>query len=562
MTAYAKTAWYPIAAEADLAFRHVYHAMLLGREMAVWRADDNAINAWENRCLHRGVRLSIGINEGTELKCQYHGWRYANHTAACTYIPAHPANAPARTIRNRTYQTRTAYGLVWSSLDPIEEFPRFPAIVASEPLVLRAIPVNASAAETVAGVCSFDGAVRIGPVACETPDALYLIQPVATNRSIIRGVLKHEFAAADRLATLRRYNDLLSALRERIEAAAIALPEEVVDIPRSLPAEPVPTGAAVSRPAPHRVRVARKWAPAAEIAAFRLETIGTPLPDFDAGAHIDVHLPNGLVRQYSLTNAPGDTAAYVIGVKREPDSTGGSSTLHEAVREGDVLAISAPHNNFRLARAAKETLLVAGGIGITPLLAMARSLAASRQAFHLHYFVRSPQHAAFRDEFSSFAGKFTVYEALDPAATRSRLAALLARRPESGHVYVCGPAPMLEAVRDVADKAGWPEDSVHFEYFKNTRPIDVSSAFEVALARSALTLRVPPGKTIVDVLRENGVFVPTSCEQGACGTCMTTVLDGEPDHRDVFLNNAEKASGACMMPCVSRAKSARLVLDL
>ena len=368
------------------------------------------------------MRLSIGINEGTELKC-HHGWRYANHTAACTYIPAHPANAPARTIRNRTYQTRTAYGLVWSSLDPIEEFPRFPAIVASEPLVLRAIPVNASAAETVAGVCSFDGAVRIGPVACETPDALYLIQPVATNRSIIRGVLKHEFAAADRLATLRRYNDLLSALRERIEAAAIALPEEVVDIPRSLPAEPVPTGAAVSRPAPHRVRVARKWAPAAEIAAFRLETIGTPLPDFDAGAHIDVHLPNGLVRQYSLTNAPGDTAAYVIGVKREPDSTGGSSTLHEAVREGDVLAISAPHNNFRLARAAKETLLVAGGIGITPLLAMARSLAASRQAFHLHYFVRSPQHAAFRDEFSSFAGKFTVYEALDPAATRSRLAA-------------------------------------------------------------------------------------------------------------------------------------------
>jgi ferredoxin-NADP reductase/nitrite reductase/ring-hydroxylating ferredoxin subunit len=562
MTIYPTSAWYPIAAETDLPFRHVFHATLLGREFAVWRADDDTVNVWENRCLHRGVRLSIGANDGTELKCQYHGWRYANRTAACTYIPAHPANAPARTIRNRTYQVRRAYGLVWSGIDPIEEFPRFPALVTAEPLPMRAIPVNASAAETLAGLCSLAGARQDGPLRCETADALYLIQPVSTNRSIIRGLLKRDVMQAERLATLRRCNEILSALRDQIEATAVAMPEEAIEIPRSLPAEPVPGGSVAARPAAHRVRIARKWSPAAEIAAFRLESIGTALPDFEAGAHIDVHLPNGLIRQYSLTNSPGDHAAYVIGVKREPDSSGGSSTLHDSVREGDVLAISDPHNNFRLTRGAKDTLLIAGGIGITPLLAMARSLARSTRNFHLHYFVRSPQHAAFREDLAPLAGRFTIYEALDAAATRSRLEALLATRPDGGHVYICGPAPMLEAARSIAETADWPEDSVHFEYFKNARTIDSSSAFEVALARSAMTLRVPGGKTIVEVLRENGVFVPTSCEQGACGTCMTAVLDGVPDHQDVFLSKAEQASGACMMPCVSRAKSARLVLDL
>ena len=466
MTAYSKSAWYPIAAETDLPFRHVFHAMLLGREFAVWRADDDTVNVWENRCLHRGVRLSIGTNEGTELRCQYHGWRYANRTAACTYIPAHPANAPARTIRNRTYQVRRAYGLVWSGIDPIEEFPRFPALATAEPLPMRAIPVNASAAETLAGLCSLDGACQDGPLRCETADALFLIQPVSTNRSIIRGLLKHDVTQAEQLATLRRCNEVLSTLRDRIEATAVAMPEEVIEVPRSLPAEPVPGGTVAARPAAHRVRIARKWWPAAEIAAFRLESIGTALPDFEAGAHIDVHLPNGLIRQYSLTNSPGDNSAYVIGVKREPDSSGGSSTLHDIVREGDVLAISDPHNNFRLARGARETLLIAGGIGITPLLAMVRSLARSALNFHLHYFVRSPQHAAFREDLAPFAGRFTIYEALDGAATRSRLEALLAARPDGAHVYVCGPAPMLEAVRSIAETAGWPEDSVHFEYFK------------------------------------------------------------------------------------------------
>lgn len=321
---YSRTVWYPIAAETDLPFRHVFHAILLGQELAVWRADDDTINVWENRCLHRGVRLSIGINQGTELKCQYHGWRYANRTASCTYIPAHPANAPVRTIRNRTYPMQRAYGLIWASLDPVEDFPSYAAITASEPLPMRGIAVNASPAETTASL-ELLSARRTGPLACETPEAVYLVQPVSTNRSVIRGVLKHDVAQADRLPILRRCNEVLSALRERIEQAAIIVPEEEIEVPRVLPAEPV-AGAPVSeRPTPHRVQVVRKWTPAAEIAAFRLEAIGGSLPAFEPGAHIDVRLPNGLIRQYSLTNAPsdtsapGDTSAYVIAVKRERD---------------------------------------------------------------------------------------------------------------------------------------------------------------------------------------------------------------------------------------------------
>jgi ferredoxin len=130
------------------------------------------------------------------------------------------------------------------------------------------------------------------------------------------------------------------------------------------------------------------------------------------------------------------------------------------------------------------------------------------------------------------------------------------------HLYLCGPGPMLQAARRIAAELGWPETAVHFEYFKNTNKIDDSSSFEVALARSCVTLKVPAGKTILEVMREAGVDMPSSCEQGACGTCLATVIEGEPDHQDVYLNDAEKKSGTKIMTCVSRAKSARLVLDL
>lgn len=560
---YSKSAWYPIAAEHELHYRHVYHAGLLGHEFAVWRADDDTINVWENRCLHRGVKLSIGVNMGAELKCQYHGWRYANGTAACTYIPAHPANAPARTIKNRTYPVTRRFGLVWTSLDPEGKLPRIDALEDMTSLVLRAMPVNASAHAVIEGLLTLDGRKATGPLTVETPDAFYLVQPVAPNRAIVRGLAKNAAAPDARIADLREHNERLTALRERIEALAPSEPEEDVEIPLSLPVMTV-SGATTTlgREAGLRVCVARKWITAPSVAAFRLESINHPLPDFEAGAHIDVHLPNGLIRQYSLTNGPHETSAYVIGVKLEPRSGGGSSALHESVREGDVLAISEPRNNFNLVKNAQHTTLIAGGIGITPLLAMAKTLHPAGKPFALHYFVRSMEYTAFREDLMPFGTRVRLHERLDGDGTRERLGELLATRPNGGHVYICGPWPMLEVARAAAEQAGWPEDAVHFECFSNTLSIDDSSAFEIVLARSALTLQVPAGKTIVQVLRDNGISIPTSCEQGACGTCLTTVLDGRPDHQDVYLSKAEQASGACILPCISRAKSSRLTLDI
>ena len=310
------------------------------------------------------------------------------------------------------------------------------------------------------------------------------------------------------------------------------------------------------------MQVRRKWETAAGVAAFELAPIEGVLPTFQPGAHIDVHLPNGLVRQYSITNGPGETSYYRLGVKLEPDSTGGSVCLHETVREGDVLAISEPRNNFPLRRDSMRTILLAGGIGITPLLAMAQSLDRMSLAFELHCFAQSAEHTAFSDVLDGLGESVVRHLGLPPDETVAEIRRLVAAPDEFTHVYVCGPGPMLEAARREAAEAGWPDDHVHFEYFKNTTEIDDSSTFEVALARSALTVTVPSGSTILEVLRESGVPLPSSCEQGACGTCVATVLEGEPDHQDVYLNDSDHEAGDRIMTCVSRALSDRLVLDL
>lgn len=579
--------WHPVAASDDLPHRHTFHGKLLGRELAVWRADDDFVNVWENRCLHRGVRLSIGINNGRELKCQYHGWRYANRTAGCTYIPAHPADAPAQTICNRTFPAIERYGLVWSGEDPRGEVPDVPILNDDSAFGLRPISVNAPAELVLTHLSGYEfqpaGHLH-GATATMTVDergdltvtltssshdaaatAVFFVQPVDSSVSIIRGVLSEPPTRGDQIPILRHHSNGLARLRERIEADAASRPAPmpmvatIEQVPRSLgDVAETPLG----RIAKHRVVVARKWETAEGVAGFELESIGDPLPTYQPGAHIDVHLPNGLIRQYSLTNGPGEGTAYRLGVKLEPKSRGGSSCLHETVREGDVLAISAPRNNFPLRRDSVKTVLVAGGIGITPLLAMAQTLAKDNLDYELHYFAQTDDHIAFAPVLDRLGGAVVRHLGLSPEETGSTLAQLLAEYGEAYHVYVCGPGPMLEATRTIATEAGWPDRAVHFEYFKNTREIDDSSSFEVSLARSALTLEVPGGKTILEVLRANGVAIPSSCEQGACGTCSVNVLDGEPDHQDVHLNNSEKAAGDRIMTCVSRATSARLVLDI
>ncbi len=583
------TTWHPIAAGSDLPFRHVFHGQLLGRELAVWRADDGYVNVWENRCLHRGVRLSIGINDGRELKCQYHGWRYSNRTAGCTYIPAHPADAPARTITNRTYPSAERYGLVWSAEEPAGDVPSIAGLDTGDPLVLRGIAVNAPASK----VASLLKAYRFQPsdkldrdaatveveildahtVALRAKDeaaetfAVFFIQPVDSGRSVVRGVLDSGPRDAERrIAVLRHHNERLTALRDRAEREAAAEPApppikpDFAQVAPELAEMPQPTRS--GRKAAISVEVSRKWPTAEGIAGFELRPVKGFLPTFQPGAHIDVHLPNGLVRQYSIVNGPGETDRYVIGVKLEPESLGGSSCLHESVREGDVLAISEPRNNFPLRRDAVKTILIAGGIGITPLIAMAQALHHSGLVHELHYFASAARQVAFEERCTELSDTIVTHLGLGPEETVERIRALLAVYRTGLHVYLCGPAPMLEAGRSFANEAGWPDSTVHFEYFKNTHAIDNSSSFDIALARSCVTLNVPGGKTILEVMRENGIDMPSSCEQGACGTCVATVIEGEPLHQDVYLNEEERRAGQKIMTCVSRAKSARLVLDI
>ena len=394
---------------------------------------------------------------------------------------------------------------------------------------------------------------------------VFFVQPVDSARCVIRGVLAEAPPAGEQLAVWRHHATELDQLRVAIEAEAASLPspEPMVPALQQVPLHlaEVPDAPAGRQPA-LRVQVQRKWAAAAGVAAFELAPITGVLPTFQPGAHIDVHLPNGLVRQYSITNGPGESACYRIGVKLEPDSSGGSSCLHETVREGDVLAISEPRNNFPLRRDSTRTVLVAGGIGITPLLAMAQALDRMALPFELHCFVQSSEHVAFADVVDGLGESVVRHLGLSPDETVAEIRRLVASYESFANLYVCGPGPMLEAVRREASAAGWPDDAVHFEYFKNTNEIDDSSTFEVALARSAMTVTVPAGTTILEVLRGHGVIMPSSCEQGACGTCVATVLEGEPDHQDVYLNDSEHRAGDRIMTCVSRAASDRLVLDL
>jgi len=580
--------WHPVAASTDLPYRHTFHGQLLGRELAIWRADDDYVNVWENRCLHRGSRLSIGMNDGRELQCRYHGWRYANRSAGCTYIPAHPADAPARTICARTFPAVERYGLVWTGESPTGDPPEFPALDGVAFLSLRSVVVNAPS-EFVLGKLRGH---RLSPVgapesedvqmsladagpfsvalsatgAGKTTTVVFFVQPVDAARSVIRPVMAGSPTEPDRMRVLQHHNSELVALARTIEdgASLLAAPAPMEPTVKQVPVglAQMPEPASPRRDAPLRVRVARKWDTAEGVAAFQLESLTGQLPTFQPGAHIDVHLQGGLVRQYSLTNGPGELAWYRIGVKLEPDSRGGSSALHDSVREGDVLAISEPRNNFALRRDGVRTVLIAGGIGVTPLLAMAQALHHSDLNHELHYFAQSEAHLAFPEVLDGFDERVTTHLGLAPEATADRLKDILDAPAANEYVYVCGPGPMLEATRRIALAAGWADDAVHFEYFKNTTKIDDSSAFEISLARSGLTLAVASGETILEVLAANGVPVASSCEQGACGTCSVGVIDGVPEHQDVYLTGSEKGQGDQMMVCVSRAQTDHLTLDI
>lgn len=313
------------------------------------------------------------------------------------------------------------------------------------------------------------------------------------------------------------------------------------------------------------VKVIRKTVEAEGIASFELASVdGKPLPPFSAGSHLDVQVPGGLTRQYSLCNDASEQHRYRIAVLRDAASRGGSIGMHDAVHQGDVIQISEPKNHFPLLQAPR-TLLFAGGIGVTPLLSMAQRLAAIGADFTLHYCTRSPERTAFREEItaSAFADNVQLHFDTGPDAQKLDLEAALGVGDAGKQLYVCGPGGFIDYVVSTAKACSWSNEQIHLEYF-GAAPQDTSgdSGFEIRIASTGKTYSVCAEQNIIEVLKDNGIEVLTSCEQGVCGTCITRVLQGEPDHRDMYFTDEEKAKNDQFTPCCSRSKSKILVLDL
>lgn len=288
------------------------------------------------------------------------------------------------------------------------------------------------------------------------------------------------------------------------------------------------------------------------------------LPAFTAGAHIDLHLPNGLIRSYSLLNNPQERHRYRVGINKDAQSRGGSRYLHEVLRAGDTLVISAPRNNFPLDEQAALNVFFAGGIGITPMMSMIARTQQLGVPWKLYYAARTRRNAAFLDMLHGYHNdpnvelSFTFDQ--EPDGQRMDLAAIIKTLPPEAHVYCCGPLPMLSAFEQAT--VGLPPAQVHLEYFAARESAATDGGFTVELARSGKSVSVRAGQTILDSLLDIGIEPPYSCQEGICGTCEVRVLEGIPDHRDLVLSSAEKAANNRMMICCSGAKSARLVLDL
>ncbi|MGO4329142.1 2Fe-2S iron-sulfur cluster-binding protein [Cupriavidus sp. 2TAF22] len=314
------------------------------------------------------------------------------------------------------------------------------------------------------------------------------------------------------------------------------------------------------------LKVAHKADEAVDICSFVLvDPSGKSLPAFSAGSHIDVHGPSGLVRQYSLCNAANETAHYQIGVLRDPGSRGGSVAMHDGIQEGDLLHVSEPRNHFPLEHAAKRSLLLAGGIGVTPILCMAESLSSIGAPFEMHYCTRSRQRTAFAERISTSAFSAQVMFHFDdgPDDQKLDIVALLRNPDPETHLYVCGPAGFLEFVLSTARAQGWQAPFIHYEYFgAAVGGAEEDKAFDVKINSTGRVYRIAADKSVAVALAERGVEIPVSCEQGVCGTCVTRVLEGELDHRDHYFTDAEHARNDQFTPCCSRSKGEMLVLDL
>lgn len=294
---------------------------------------------------------------------------------------------------------------------------------------------------------------------------------------------------------------------------------------------------------------------------------GCSLPPFTAGSHVDVHLPNGVVRQYSLCNAPAERHRYVVAVLREPNGRGGSIAMHDQLRPGSRLTVSIPRNHFELEPDASRYVFVAGGIGITPIMAMIAHVCTAKRDFRLYYCARTPERAAFADVLRQYVERGQAalhFDGGDPERCLN-LKEILRHYQPGTHLYYCGPGGFLKAVDEAT--AHWPAQSRHSERFSAPEQkagsffsMQAETEFEVKLAKTRKCFKVRPGESIVHVLQANGVDVDVSCQQGYCGTCMTRYLAGEPQHRDSVLDDEDRRE--FMMICCSRSRTPELVLDL
>lgn len=287
---------------------------------------------------------------------------------------------------------------------------------------------------------------------------------------------------------------------------------------------------------------------------------GQPLPDFTPGAHIEVQIPGSkaMWRAYSLVNLPGHPH-YEIAVQLEDQSSGGSRWMH-GVHVGQQLVVRAPKNHFPLVAQASDYLLIAGGIGITPMLGMARSLAASQRPFTLHYAGRDAGRMAYLEEVQALDTAHCWISGGDPAR-RLPLTTLLDSHTRGRQLYVCGPKPLISNVLQTARELGWDDSQLHSEVFVGSLDTETEAAFEVELRSRGVTLQVPAGKSLLDAMIEADLDPMFDCRRGDCGVCVAQVLEGDADHRDICLSERERAEGS-FCTCVSRASGARLVLDL
>jgi len=304
---------------------------------------------------------------------------------------------------------------------------------------------------------------------------------------------------------------------------------------------------------------------AEDITSIELRPVGGgSFPAFEAGSHIDLHLPNAMVRSYSLVNPAGETHRYVVAVLKDRASRGGSRCVHDQLRVGMQIKISAPRNNFHLHEDASHTVLVAGGIGVTPLLCMAQRLRALGRPFEFLYFARSRASAAFTAEIEALGVPVTWHFDAEKGGPPDLRALLAARPAQAGtHYYACGPAVMLDSFEKFCAELGYTQ--AHIERFTAVEvaaAADARTTYIVELKRAGKEFEVQAGQNLLAALRAAGVDPSTSCEEGICGSCETRVLAGIPDHRDSVLSPSEQAANTSMMVCVSGCKSERLVLDL